>query len=370
MSRFAEYDPKPGDPSRTSAPTEGLVIRAAVPGDVAALAAIAAEREGEPVSKWRESMARTLERTRNGSALLLTAMAQDEVVAYGKAERHVPAPSAPPNAAPQGWYLAGVVVKSEHRRRGIGAALTGARLDRIAGRAAAAYYFANARNRASIDLHAALGFREIARDFHHPRARFEGGVGILFAADLSARHFLTTERLEFRLWREGDLDLAQSLWGDPEVTRFIDARPGLTRAEVRERLERETASQREHEIQYWPMFLRAGGGLAGSCGLRPHDAANRVYELGVHVTRAHWGKGLAREACEAVIAHAFQDRGAAALFAGHHPENRTSGRLLERLGFRRTHEELYPPTGLMHPSDRLDPPPHAPLTAPRGRTEP
>jgi hypothetical protein len=43
-----------------------------------------------------------------------------------------------------------------------------------------------------------------------------------------------------------------------------------------------------------------------------------------------------------------------ALFAGHNPANQASRELLARLGFRYTHDELYPPTGLMHPSYRLD----------------
>jgi RimJ/RimL family protein N-acetyltransferase len=355
LSRFADYEP--GSESRVRLHTpDDLDIHPASSDDLPALAAIAAEREGDPAAKWLESLGRTLGRVRTGSALLLVATIADEPVAYAKAERYMPAEPAPCNAAPGGWYLGGVVVRPEDRRRGVGAALTEARLDWISGRAGTAYYFANARNKASIDLHAALGFREMARDFHHPNAQFEGGLGILFAADVSGRHFLTTERLAFRLWREEDLDLATTLWGDPDVTRFIDARAGLSRAEVQERLLREIGTQREHEMQYWPMFLRGTDDLAGCCGLRPHDPASRVYELGVHVRRVHWGKGLAHEASEAVIAHAFRDRGASALFAGHHPQNAVSERLLVRLGFRRTHEELYRPTGLMHPSYRLGAP--------------
>jgi RimJ/RimL family protein N-acetyltransferase len=355
LSRFADYEP--GSVGRPRGGTaDDPRIRPAEAADLPALAAIAAEREGEPVVTWLTSLERVHERARVGSAVLLVASLGDDAVAYGKAERHAPAAEAPPNSAPAGWYLAGVVVRPAHRRRGIGAALTSARLDWIAGRGMMAYYFANARNQASIDLHAALGFREISRDFHHPHAHFEGGTGILFACDVSGRSFLETERLRFRLWRAGDVDLAVTLWGDPDVTRFIDSRPRLSREAVEGRLAREIEGQREHEIQYWPMFLRDTGELSGCCGLRPHDIAGRVYELGVHIRRAHWGKGLALEASRAVIAHAFRDRGAAALFAGHHPENRTSGRLLERLGFRRTHEEVYPPTGLMHPSYRLEAP--------------
>ena len=75
-----------------------------------------------------------------------------------------------------------------------------------------------------------------------------------------------------------------------------------------------------------------------------------AWELGFHVRSPLWRRGYATEAARAVIAFAFGDFGANALFAGHHPENATSRRLLERLGFRHTHDELYPPTGLPHPS--------------------
>jgi len=42
--------------------------------------------------------------------------------------------------------------------------------------------------------------------------------------------------------------------------------------------------------------------------------------------------------------------GVKALFAGHNPANVASRRVLEKLGFRYTHDEFYPPTGLHHPS--------------------
>ena len=38
------------------------------------------------------------------------------------------------------------------------------------------------------------------------------------------------------------------------------------------------------------------------------------------------------------------------MFAGHHPDNQASRRLLTRLGLRYTHDERYPPTGRDHPS--------------------
>ncbi len=159
-----------------------------------------------------------------------------------------------------------------------------------------------------------------------------------------------TARLTFRSWRIEDEDLALSLWGDPSVTALTSARGTLTHDEVRERLALELQLERDHGIQYWPTFLRATGELAGCCGLRPYDLARSFLELGFHLRSAHWGQGLATEAARSAIEHAFTHRAASALFAGHHPKNRSSRRALEKLGFRYTHDEHYPPTGLEHPS--------------------
>jgi len=35
-------------------------------------------------------------------------------------------------------------------------------------------------------------------------------------------YFLTTARLGFRCWAPGDLPLARTLWGDPQVTKLMD----------------------------------------------------------------------------------------------------------------------------------------------------
>jgi RimJ/RimL family protein N-acetyltransferase len=149
-------------------------------------------------------------------------------------------------------------------------------------------------------------------------------------------------RLVFRCWSEADVDLAVALWGDPEVTRLIGA------IDPRARLAQEIATHRDHGIQYWPIFLASDGAHVGCAGLRPRDAD--TLELGFHLTRAHWGRGLASEAARATIAFAFDTLRVRALFAGHHPDNEASRRVLAKLGFVHTHDELYPATGRMHPS--------------------
>jgi RimJ/RimL family protein N-acetyltransferase len=119
---------------------------------------------------------------------------------------------------------------------------------------------------------------------------------------------------------------------------------------VRERLSREIATMQSHGVQYWPIFLIATGEHVGCCGLRPYKSEEGIYEIGVHLRRTYWGQAYAPEATRAVMEYGFNTLGAKALFAGHNPANATSRRVLEKLGFRYTHDEFYPPTGLHHPS--------------------
>jgi RimJ/RimL family protein N-acetyltransferase/predicted enzyme related to lactoylglutathione lyase len=159
-----------------------------------------------------------------------------------------------------------------------------------------------------------------------------------------------SDRLTFRWWTADDLDLAMELWGDPRVTALIDARGALARSDVEARLREEIAAAERSGVQYWPIFSTETGELVGCAGLRPRDGEERVFELGFHLCARSWGRGLATEAAHAVARFAIERLGAQALFAGHNPENVASARVLAKLGFRHTHDELYPPTGLLHPS--------------------
>ena len=140
-----------------------------------------------------------------------------------------------------------------------------------------------------------------------------------------------------------------SLWGDPRVTALIGG------PFDEERVRALLAAQVAADLQYWPLFLRADAAFAGCCGLRPHPRSARTLELGFHLRPERWGQGLATEAARAAIDFAFAALGAAELFAGHHPDNAASARTLGKLGFRHTHDEIYPPTGRLHPSYLLTP---------------
>jgi RimJ/RimL family protein N-acetyltransferase len=88
------------------------------------------------------------------------------------------------------------------------------------------------------------------------------------------------------------------------------------------------------------VFERTAGAplLVGECGLarRPSGAV----ELGYWIARAQWGRGIATEACRALvdIARTLRLR---SLEASHFLDNPASGRVLQKLGFE--------PTGIVAP---------------------
>ncbi|EKQ57311.1 MULTISPECIES: GNAT family N-acetyltransferase [unclassified Clostridium] len=162
--------------------------------------------------------------------------------------------------------------------------------------------------------------------------------------------FLKSVRIGFSIWSENDISDAVELWGNSEVTKFIVAEGKMSKEEIQQRLRKEIESYSIYNIQYWPIYLMETNKNVGCCGLRPYDSENNILEMGIHLKEKYWGKGIAQEACSAVIEYAFKTLNVNALFAGHNPKNIGSAKLLKKLGFTCTHDEYYQPTQLYHPS--------------------
>jgi len=161
---------------------------------------------------------------------------------------------------------------------------------------------------------------------------------------------MQSERIGFRHWCIEDLPLAKSLWGDPAVTRWICASGRFSEEEITARLKKEIENQELYQMQYWPVFLLATDEFLGCCGLRPYQIEQGILEIGVHLGSKFWGMGLAVEATRQVMAYAKGSLQVEALFAGHHPSNTASKKVLQGLGFCYLKDEFYAPTGLQHPS--------------------
>jgi ribosomal protein S18 acetylase RimI-like enzyme len=185
---FAPYEPR--ETGRPRRPTgDGPLVRAATPDDAGAIAALLAEREGGNLEGRLEKNTAELGRPEiGGKRMLLVGEVGGQVVGFARVVYLVPAADAPANVIPEGWYLGGVVVTPAYRRRGIGHALTRHRLEWLRDHGVStAWFFVNAENRASIDLHAPFGFREVTRDFVGAGVSFSGrGEGILYRVELDA----------------------------------------------------------------------------------------------------------------------------------------------------------------------------------------
>ncbi len=184
MSLFEPYRDRLSDDDLPAALTD-VRIRPAVLGDVAGLSEIEATREGGDAVESAARLERAIAASGGTSqGLILVAQRGECLLGIGKVTYFASFDDAPANIAPPGWYLSGVIVIPEYRRRGIGRSLIHARLDWIKERDSWAYYFANIQNRVSIQLHREFGFVELTRDFTFPGVTFDGGIGVLFRTDL------------------------------------------------------------------------------------------------------------------------------------------------------------------------------------------
>lgn len=64
------------------------------------------------------------------------------------------------------------------------------------------------------------------------------------------------------------------------------------------------------------------------------------WELGYYITPGQSGKGYVTEAARALVAYGFYTLGFRRIKAGHHIDNPASARVLAKLGFAKTHQEM------------------------------
>ena len=177
MSGFADYRP---DEFRRPAGV-AISVRGAHSDDLEVCARLIVSRTGGSVEARRERLLVDLQST---DRYVAVACAGDEVVGYGGVIRHQVAAGDPPDTAPSGYYLIGLIIAPDWRRRGIGELLTRDRLRWTAERTDHVYTFASLANAAILDLHERFGFQEVTRAFTFPGAPLKPGSCVLLRAPL------------------------------------------------------------------------------------------------------------------------------------------------------------------------------------------
>ncbi len=131
-----------------------------------------------------------------------------------------------------------------------------------------------------------------------------------------------------------------TVFGDAEVMRFYPAPFDLPR--MQDWLAWNQRSYAQCGYGLWSVLLRATGELIGDCGLVNQDVDGlRETEIGYHIRRDLWGRGLATEAALACRDYGFQVLGCHRLVSLIHPENTASRRVAEKVGMRFCRETLW-----------------------------
>lgn len=146
---------------------------------------------------------------------------------------------------------------------------------------------------------------------------------------------ITTGRLIIRKYEEKDLNDLYEYLSDEEVVRF-EPYTVLNLDETKKNLEWRISSDEIFAVE-----LKSSGKMIGNVFLGKREC--ETLELGYVLNRKFWGNGYAFEACSAMCENEFSN-GTHRIEANCDPQNCTSWKLLERLGFVREghlHKNIY-----------------------------
>ena len=149
---------------------------------------------------------------------------------------------------------------------------------------------------------------------------------------------ITTERLLIGPWTPEDAAAGLSIFGDPEVTRWLTPAmdPVHDEAAMLATLERwaEEEAEAVPPVGHWAVRRGEDEALLGSITLRRMPPYDEDLELAWQFSPSHWGQGYATEACRAMIRFAFDEMRLAQLVTITATENTPSIKLLKGLGCR------------------------------------
>jgi [ribosomal protein S5]-alanine N-acetyltransferase len=148
---------------------------------------------------------------------------------------------------------------------------------------------------------------------------------------LIAMIILETPRLRLREFEAADTDALAAILSDPETMRFYPH--PYDRAGVEEWIARNRSRYRDDKVGLWALDSKLTGKLIGDCGITvQHIDGDKLYEIGYHLRRDHWGQGFASEAAIACRDWAFTNLNADRLISLIRPANHPSRRVAERAG--------------------------------------
>jgi RimJ/RimL family protein N-acetyltransferase len=145
---------------------------------------------------------------------------------------------------------------------------------------------------------------------------------------------LETDRLRLRRLALVDADFILRLLNEPSFIEYIGDKGVRTSDDARSYLlNGPIASYEKFGFGLYLVELMESGAPVGMCGLLKRDVLEDV-DIGYALIPEFWSKGYALESVSAVMSYASKVLGLKRVVAVVNPDNQSSIRLLEKLGFR------------------------------------
>jgi len=144
---------------------------------------------------------------------------------------------------------------------------------------------------------------------------------------------LETTRIILREFCPDDVDALSLVLSDADTMRFYLS--PYDRAGVEAWITRNMNRYAKDGHGLWAMILKTSGELIGDCGptVQEVDGKNEV-EIGYHLRRDHWGRGVATEAACGCRDFVFERLTVDHVISLIRPENLPSRRVAERVGMK------------------------------------
>jgi RimJ/RimL family protein N-acetyltransferase len=156
---------------------------------------------------------------------------------------------------------------------------------------------------------------------------------------------IETERLLLRPWRKEDFRPYHALLQHPEVHRHFGPEP-MGEEECWRRLLAAVGGWQFNGFGTWAAERKSDGKLVGSVGIFTawrdlEPVFGEEPEMGWIFAAETHGKGMASEACRAILGWTEANLASIPIWAIIAPANEPSLKLAAKLGFERLHETLY-----------------------------
>ncbi|MEP4485298.1 GNAT family N-acetyltransferase [Marinobacter alexandrii] len=143
-----------------------------------------------------------------------------------------------------------------------------------------------------------------------------------------------TENLSVRRWRDSDLAVLMSVYGDADAMKWVGDGQPISQGECEEWL---VVTRKNYETRGYGMFAveqRSTSLTIGFCGI-VHPDGQEDAEVKYAYLRQFWGRGIASEALRGLITYGVNALAIGHLIATTDPQNHASHRVLTKAGFSR-----------------------------------